>query len=172
MDNHRDRRLTEAADLRSAVDALLKVQPQHRATFIHDRLMVLIDSCCATHGPNRQPFTAAQILVLKDVCYNIVHVLDQNASSNTGFAKALRNEWSSKSPMNKISIAAAIFIFSAPFLASWYNFLSPYAHKVWAGIISADNTDGNNSSQKVLPQTNSMKLPAANIPSTPATPAR
>ena len=181
MDDHRDRRLTEAADLRSALDSLLKVNPEHRASFMHDRLMVLIDSSCAKHGTTKPAFSAAQMLILKDVCYNIVHVLDQKNNQHIGFFRSLWNEWRAKSPFTKISLAVGVLVFITPIVSGWYRIAEPYLSYISHVrlVSSSDDTSDRSSSDnrtllsgKPILQTPNGLLgpPAANTPSTPVTP--
>lgn len=108
----RDRRLSEAADLKDAVDALYKVSPEQRLGFLHDRICLTIDDLCAKKKRNGSAtFTAEQVHVLKDIAFQIVYVLDSESRTPRTLPGKLRREFSQLSLMAKISAGAAALAF-------------------------------------------------------------
>jgi hypothetical protein len=117
-ENDRKRRLDDASDFHDALNSLGKVNETHRIGFVHDRLMSAIDDICKVHqggGPSK--FTASQILILKDIVFQVVYVLDPKNRSTKGFFRRLLVDWKEQSPLKQISLAAATVVFVAAAIA-------------------------------------------------------
>jgi hypothetical protein len=107
--NDRDRRLLDASVLNGAIDALSKVKEEQRIEFIHDRMMSAIDDICKTHqGVGKEKFTAAQIVILKDIVFHVIYVLDTRNRPSRGFFKRLLEEFRAQTPIKQIGIAFAV----------------------------------------------------------------
>lgn len=146
-EDHRDRRLTEAADLQKSFDALLKVDPSQRPGLIHDRLMAAVESICAKHRATKDVFSYAQMNIIKDIAFQIVHIVDPVNKPPRGFFSVLWAEWKSKSPIGKLGSGfAVITAITALFGGGIYSF-NTYV-RPWFPV----------------------KPPAASTPSTPAIP--
>lgn len=112
-DQHRDRRIDGASDLRSAIDALSQVDDEaQRRGFIHDRLTSAIDDFCkGPKGASGQAFTAKQVIILKDIAYHIVYLLGPRSPEPKGFIRSFCLEWKALSAMKKISAIGAVVLF-------------------------------------------------------------
>jgi len=117
-ENERKRRLDDASDFHDALNSLGKVNETHRIGFVHDRLMSAIDDICKTHqGGGQTKFSASQILILKDIVFQVVYVLDPKNRSTKGFFKRLLGDWKEQSPLKQISLAVATVVFLAAAIA-------------------------------------------------------
>jgi hypothetical protein len=106
----REQRLGTASTLHEAIRSLGKVTDLRRAEFIHDRLMSAIDDICHERLKSGTKFTPAQILVLKDIAFQIVYILDQRNNRHQGFFSALWAEFKQLSPLKKLGLVSGIVL--------------------------------------------------------------
>ncbi len=90
--------------------SLGKVTEQRRAEFIHDRLMSAIDDICHERLKSGTKFTPAQILVLKDIAFQIVYILDQRHNRRPHFLPALWTDFKQQSPLKKLGLVSGILL--------------------------------------------------------------
>ncbi len=103
----RQRRLGDASSLQDAIRSLGKVSEEHRIGFIHDRLMSAIDDICEQHQKaNAAKFTPNQIIVLKDIAFAMVYILDPKSQKNQSFSKRLFLEFKEQSPLKQVGLVA------------------------------------------------------------------
>lgn len=118
-DDQRNGRVQRSKKLREQIGALEKVESQHRAVFLHDRLMDAIDDICAAEKPGeRTAFTIKQVDILKDVAFQIVFLLDPANQPPKSRWGRLRQSWRSLEPGDKWTIGVAILTLFAGCLYS------------------------------------------------------
>ncbi|MCP2219917.1 hypothetical protein [Bradyrhizobium elkanii] len=103
----RDKRLGNASSLHEAIKSLGKVSEERRAEFIHDRLMSAIDDICRERlekPKNANRFTNQQVLVLKDIAFQIVYILDARHQRRTGFFGGVWSEFKKESGLKKLAL--------------------------------------------------------------------
>jgi hypothetical protein len=106
-ENDRARRLDDASNLQDALRSLGKVSETHRIGFVHDRLMSAIDDICKTHQNNGSAtFNAAQMLILKDIAFAMIYILDPKTQVKQSFFKRLVSEFKEQSPLKQIGLVA------------------------------------------------------------------
>src|SRR5258708_5031993 len=111
-ENDRQRRLGDASSLQDAITSLGKVSETHRIGFVHDRLMSAIDDICKTHqGTGAAKFTPAQILIIKDVAFQMVYLLDPKNRPSRSFFKRLWVDWKEQTPLKQIALAVGALVF-------------------------------------------------------------
>jgi hypothetical protein len=136
-ESDRSRRLGDASNLQGALNSLGKVGEAHRIGFVHDRLMSAIDDICKTHQSNGTPkFTAAQMLILKDIAFAMIYILDPKNQGNRSFLKRLIADFKEQSPLKQIGLlfgALATLAAAAGGLYGAYQKASPWLEAVFSG---------------------------------------
>jgi hypothetical protein len=114
-DNSRDKRLGSGTKLLDAVQALDKVGKDHRAEYLHDRLMSAIDSICEERqGTSVKPlFSAPQLDIIKDVSFHIVYILHHKPDKKPGMAATIWKDYCGQGPIKMISIGFGVVTFFA-----------------------------------------------------------
>jgi hypothetical protein len=103
----RQRRLGAASTLQESIRSLGKVSEGHRIGFVHDRLMSAIDDICTKHQKaNSTKFTSSQIVILKDIAFAMVYILDPKNNKSQGFTKRLWTEFKEQGPLKQIGLTA------------------------------------------------------------------
>ena len=124
----RDGRLLTARTFNDAIASLSKVEDEQRITFVHDRMMSAIDDICKKHqGTGRDRFTAAQILILKEIIFQVIYVVDTRNRPAQGFLRSLWSDFKAQSPLKQVGIATTVITFIAGTGYSAYStWIGPY----------------------------------------------
>jgi hypothetical protein len=125
-DSHKDRRLDDGPGLIKSFESLNRVKPEERSGFVHDLLMSHIDGICEKHKANgRSPFTNGQLLIIRDISWAIVAVLDKKSQPPKGFFRRSWREFGALNIAMKITtvvgvIAIMSFLYGAATFAYSY----------------------------------------------------
>jgi len=106
----REQRLGTASTLHEAIRSLGKVTDERRVEFIHDRLMSAIDDICHERLKSGTKFSPAQVLVLKDIAFQIVYILDERNNRRQGFLGALWADFYQLSPLKKLGLLSGVVL--------------------------------------------------------------
>jgi hypothetical protein len=114
------------------IASLDRVAPDHRPSFIHDRLMSAIDDICDKHrgGGAAACFNKNQILVIKDIAFHIAYILDPKNQPPRGLWNSIRQGWKETAFAGKVGIVLAtltiIGMIWAGGLTLWQTYISPF----------------------------------------------
>lgn len=110
--DQRSKRLGDASALNAEIEALDRVPRDQRAAYLHDRLTYAIDEICKQNRAKGQDcFSAQQIRVLKDIAFNLVHILDPKMRTPNGFVQRLWNDYKALGPIKQIGAAVGVVAF-------------------------------------------------------------
>ncbi len=137
-----DRRFSQASDLQRALGSLNRVPSADRQVFQHDRLMSSIDDICKKSS-SKAPFNAQQIEVLKEISFRIYYILDPlNKPQKLSFFAEFWQEFSEKSPIEKVKMSAGALVFIIAFANGIYNLVLDPAYR-W--VIESRQSEKNKS---------------------------
>lgn len=127
----RKRRLGDASSLQESIRSLGKVSEEHRIGFVHDRLMSAIDDICQKHQKaNATKFSTSQIIVLKDIAFAMVYILDPKNNKDQGFFQRLWVEFKTQSPLKQIALIAGAIATLAAAVTGVYSGVQSISHIV------------------------------------------
>lgn len=104
----RRKRIGDAETLLKSVASLKSVPDTERQIFLHDRIISVIESLCA-RDEGKQPFTKAQVEILKDVAYQILYIVDTKLENRPSLAKRCYLEWREYTILTKIKFFGGLF---------------------------------------------------------------
>lgn len=128
-DTKKDDRIRDANALRRQISSLDEVNAEDRILFVHDRLMSAIEDICEKHKGEAQEsvFSNRQISVLKDISYQIVHILDGRNEVRRSFLGVQFKKFREADIHKQIGIIATLLggiyfaITGLPTLSEWYK---------------------------------------------------
>lgn len=171
-DSSRDKRLGSGTKLLDAVQALDKVGKDHRAEYLHDRLMSAIDSICEERqGAAVKPlFSPAQLDIIKDVSFHIVYILHHKPEKKIGMFRAIWNDYCGQGPIKMITLgfgAIGFLLLALGFVVvQTQNYRAGGLEAVWSSFFSNKDLSPPKPASPSIPQT-LPKVPSLTQPTVP-----
>lgn len=112
----KDKRIGGASALLRDIAALDKVGAEHRAVYLHERLMAAIDDICEENKGNGSGagFSKRQIEILKSISFNIVYILDRQNLRDQSVVRRTWQDFSKSNLKDKVgTISTVILILGA-----------------------------------------------------------
>ena len=154
----RDGRLLDASVFNDAIASLSKVKEEQRMSFVHDQMMSAIDDICKKRqGTGKERFSAAQILILKDIIFHVLFVLDTRNRPAEGFLRSLWCDFLAQTPIKRVTI---VFAFVTALAGTTYSAFS--ATKTWIFPGNSDTAD-NSAKSETKPNTKWQNAPAGRV---------